>query len=124
LLVEDEPVVLRLARDLLEDKGYRVISASSGADALQIVQKREDPIHLLITDVVMPEMSGPQLADRLRKLLPAMRVLYMSGDTDDEMLCRKGLPENSAFLQKPFTTEEFLQKTRETLGPNPQHQRA
>jgi two-component system cell cycle sensor histidine kinase/response regulator CckA len=124
LLVEDEPVVLRLARDLLEDKGYRVISASSGADALQIVQKREDPIHLLITDVVMPEMSGPQLADRLRKLLPAMRVLYMSGYTDDEMLCRKGLPENSAFLQKPFTTEEFLQKTRETLGPNPQHQRA
>jgi DNA-binding NtrC family response regulator len=74
---------------------------------------------MLITDVVMPEMSGPELADRIRKLRPGMRVLYMSGYTDDEMLCRKGLPENSAFLQKPFTPHQFLQKARATLGTKP-----
>jgi DNA-binding NtrC family response regulator len=78
---------------------------------------------MLITDVVMPEMSGPELADRVRKLRPGMRVLYMSGYTDDEMLCRKGLPENSEFLQKPFTPHQFLQKARATLGTKPARER-
>lgn len=119
LLVEDEPVVLRLAHDLLTENGYRVLSTPSGADALRIAQEEPDAIQLLIMDVVMPEMSGPELADRLRKLQPAMRVLYMSGYTDDEVLCRKGLPENSAILQKPFTPQQFLQKARATLGPKP-----
>ena len=119
LLVEDEPVVLRLARDLLAENGYRVLAASSGSDALSIARKETETIHMLITDVVMPEMSGPELADRIRKLWPGMRVLYMSGYTDDEMLCRKGLPENSAFLQKPFTPHQFLQKARATLGTKP-----
>jgi CheY-like chemotaxis protein len=123
LLVEDEPVVLRLARDLLVENGYRVLAASGGADALSVAHKETEPIHMLITDVVMPEMSGPELADRMRKLRPAMRVLYMSGYTDDEMLCRKGLPENSAFLQKPFTPHQFLQKARATLGPKPAGER-
>jgi PAS domain S-box-containing protein len=123
LLVEDEPVVLRLARDLLAENGYRVLAASSGSDALSIARKETETIHMLITDVVMPEMSGPELADRIRKLWPTMRVLYMSGYTDDEMLCRKGLPENSAFLQKPFTPHQFLQKARTTLGTKPARER-
>jgi two-component system cell cycle sensor histidine kinase/response regulator CckA len=123
LLVEDEPVVLRLARDLLAENGYRVLAASSGSDALSIARKETETIHMLITDVVMPEMSGPELADRIRKLRPGMRVLYMSGYTDDEMLCRKGLPENSAFLQKPFTPHQFLQKARATLGTKPARER-
>jgi two-component system, cell cycle sensor histidine kinase and response regulator CckA len=123
LLVEDEPVVLRLARDLLAENGYRVLAASSGSDALSIARKETETIHMLITDVVMPEMSGPELADRIRKLWPTMRVLYMSGYTDDEMLCRKGLPENSAFLQKPFTPHQFLQKVRMTLGTKPARER-
>ena len=123
LLVEDEPVVLRLARDLLVENGYRVLAASSGSDALSIARKETETIHMLITDVVMPEMSGPELADRIRKLWPTMRVLYMSGYTDDEMLCRKGLPENSAFLQKPFTPHQFLQKARATLGTKPARER-
>jgi len=123
LLVEDEPVVLRLARDLLAENGYRVLAASSGSDALSIARKETEIIHMLITDVVMPEMSGPELADRMRKLRPGMRVLYMSGYTDDEMLCRKGLPENSAFLQKPFTPHQFLQKARATLGTKPARDR-
>jgi two-component system cell cycle sensor histidine kinase/response regulator CckA len=123
LLVEDEPVVLRLARDLLAENGYRVLAASSGSDALSIARKETETIHMLITDVVMPEMSGPELADRMRKLRPGMRVLYMSGYTDDEMLCRKGLPENSEFLQKPFTPHQFLQKARATLGTKPARER-
>jgi two-component system, cell cycle sensor histidine kinase and response regulator CckA len=124
LLVEDEPVVLRLARDLLVENGYRVLAASSGSDALSIARKETETIHMLITDVVMPEMSGPELADRIRKLWPTMRVLYMSGYTDDEMLCRKRLLENSAFLQKPFTPHQFLQKARATLGTKPARERA
>ena len=123
LLVEDEPVVLRLARDLLAENGYRVLAASSGSDALSIARNETETIHMLITDVVMPEMSGPELADQMRKLRPAMRVLYMSGYTDDEVLCRKGLPENSAFLQKPFTPHQFLQKARATLGTKPARER-
>ena len=123
LLVEDEPVVLRLARDLLAENGYRVLAASSGVDALSIAQRETETIHLLVTDVVMPEMSGPELADRMRKLRPGVRVLYMSGYTDDEMLCRKGLPENSAFLQKPFTPQQFLQKARATLERKPARER-
>ena len=123
LLVEDEPVVLRLARDLLVENGYRVLAAASGSDALSIARKETETIHMLITDVVMPEMSGPELADRIRKLWPTMRVLYMSGYTDDEMLCRKGLPENSAFLRKPFTPHQFLQKARATLGTKPARER-
>ena len=124
LLVEDEPVVLRLARDLLSENGYRVLSASSGAEAIRIVKSEQQEIHMLITDVVMPEMSGPELADQLRKVIPTARVLYMSGYTDDEVLGRKGLPENSAFLQKPFTPQQFLQKARATLGPKPADIRA
>jgi len=124
LLVEDEPVVLRLASDLLAENGYRVLSASGGAEAIRIARKEPEAIQLLITDVVMPEMSGPEMADQLRKLIPEIRVLYMSGYTDDEILLRKGLPENSAFLQKPFTPQQFLQKARATLGPKPAHVRA
>jgi two-component system cell cycle sensor histidine kinase/response regulator CckA len=124
LLVEDEPVVLRLARDVLKENGCRVLTASNGAEAIQAAMEEVDAIHLLITDVVMPEMSGPELADRLRKSRSAMRVLYMSGYSDDEVLCGKGLPENSAFLQKPFTPQQFLEKARSTLGAKPGRTRA
>ena len=68
LLVEDEPVVLRLARDLLAENGYRVLAASSGSDALSIARKETETIHMLITDVVMPEMSGPELADQYAQI--------------------------------------------------------
>jgi len=74
---------------------------------------------MLIMDVVLPVMGGPELAERIPKVRPAMRILYMSGYTDDEMLCRKGLQENSAFLQEPFTPHQLLQKARSTSGPIP-----
>ncbi|HXZ14117.1 MAG TPA: PAS domain S-box protein [Candidatus Sulfotelmatobacter sp.] len=115
LLVEDERVVRTLVQEILEECGYRVLRASSGAEALRLNEETLEPIQLLITDVVMPEMSGPDLASRLSTLRPTMRVLYMSGYTDDEVLTRKGLPENSAFIQKPFTPDQFLCKVRETL---------
>jgi PAS domain S-box-containing protein len=119
LLVEDEPIVRSLTRELLEEAGYRIFFASDGTEAMQQAVAIDEPIHLVITDVVMPEMSGPELASRLRKLRPETRVLYMSGYTDDEILCRKGLPENSAFIQKPFTPEQFSRKVRETLDAKP-----
>ncbi len=115
LIVEDEPVVRKLARDVLEECGYRILCASSGPEALRMSDDNPEPIQLLITDVVMPEMSGPELANLLQRSRPQTRVLYMSGYTDDEILCRKGLPENSAFIQKPYTPEQFARKVYETL---------
>jgi signal transduction histidine kinase len=123
LLTEDEQLVRTLVYEILEESGYRVVCASSGTEALRLAEATQEPIHLLITDVVMPEMSGPDLASRLRKLRPKTRVLYMSGYTDDEVLTRKGLPENSAFIQKPFTPDQFLRKVRETLDTKPRRER-
>ena len=115
LLVEDERLVRNLVEEILAESGYCVLRAASGAEALRLSEETPEPIQLVITDVVMPEMSGPDLASRLGKLRPATRVLYMSGYTDDAVLSRKGLPENSAFIQKPFTPDQFLRKVRETL---------
>jgi two-component system cell cycle sensor histidine kinase/response regulator CckA len=115
LLVEDEAVVRDLVCDILRETGYQVLCAPSGVEALQVAGEHSAPIHLLVTDVVMPEMSGPELANRLCHLRTKMRVLYMSGYTDDALLGRKGLPEQSVFIQKPYTPEQFLRKVRETL---------
>jgi len=122
-LVEDERLVRALVYEILEENGYRVVCASSGAEALRLAEEMPEPLQLMITDVVMPEMSGPDLASRLQKLRPKTRVLYMSGYTDDEVLTRKGLPENSAFIQKPFTPDQFLRKVRETLDAIPRPER-
>jgi two-component system, cell cycle sensor histidine kinase and response regulator CckA len=119
LLVEDEAVVRDLVCEILRESGYVVLSANSGADAMETTAEHIKPIDLLITDVVMPEMSGPELANILRRARGEMRVLYMSGYTDDAVLVRQGLPENSAFLRKPYTPQQFLQKVRETLDATP-----
>jgi two-component system, cell cycle sensor histidine kinase and response regulator CckA len=115
LLVEDEAVVRDLVCEILRDSGYVVLAEPSGADALKSTANHSKPIDLLITDVVMPEMSGPELANTLRRARGEMRVLYMSGYTDDAVLVRQGLPENCAFIRKPYTPVQFLQKVRETL---------
>jgi len=119
LLVEDEAVVRDLVCEILRESGYVVLSANSGADAMEIIAEHIKPIDLLITDVVMPEMSGPELANTLRRARGEMRVLYMSGYSDDSVLVRQGLPENSAFIRKPYTPQQFLQKVRETLDAVP-----
>ena len=105
LLVEDEAAVRSLVCGVLEGGGYKVLVARNGEDALVVSEQHKGPIHLLLTDVVMPEMGGPELAEHLRPYHREMRVLYMSGYTDDAIVHHGVLGSSAAFLQKPFTPE-------------------
>ncbi|HET6231882.1 MAG TPA: PAS domain S-box protein, partial [Longimicrobiaceae bacterium] len=117
LLVEDEPSVRSLARRILERSGYRVLTASDGPHALSLSAAHDGPVDLLVTDVVMPGMSGRELAERLVPARPDMRVLYMSGYTDDALLQHGVLQEGVAFLEKPFTPATLAAKAAEVLHP-------
>jgi len=116
LLVEDEESVRDLAYFILLEKGYRVLPARHGAEAIQIGEQQTGPIHLLLTDVVMPGgMSGRELAERLKRLRPGLKVLYMSGYTDNAIVHHGVLEPGTAFLQKPFAPDTLARKVRETL---------
>jgi two-component system cell cycle sensor histidine kinase/response regulator CckA len=115
LLVEDEEVVRTLARQVLEINGYTVLEAESAADALILFEKHEGQIHLMVTDVVMPGKSGRELAERLVPSQPGMKVLYMSGYTDDAIVHHGVLDAGTSFLQKPFTPDALARKVREVL---------
>lgn len=115
LLVEDEISLRKLTRKLLELCGYTVLEAGSVHDAVEIGQHHSGPIHLLLTDVVMPGMHGPQLARQLNAIRPEVKVLYMSGYTGQSFSGTGALKSGSRFLQKPFTREGLAQKIRETL---------
>jgi CheY-like chemotaxis protein len=116
LLVEDEEAVRNLGAQLLSSQGYRVLEASNGGEALLICEQYPNPIHLMLTDVVMPNMSGRQLAERLAPIKPDMKVIYMSGYTDDTVL-QRGIPSSeTAFLNKPFTPDSLMRKVRQVLG--------
>ena len=115
LLVEDEDAVRELARDVLRATGYTVLGAHHGNEALRICEQHAGLIHLMVTDVVMPEMSGRELADRLAVLHPGMKVLYMSGYTDNAVVHHGVLDPGTAFLQKPFTPPVLTRKVREVL---------
>jgi PAS domain S-box-containing protein len=115
LLVEDEDVVRGLARQILEQAGYHVLDARGGEEAIRLCRKLRGPIDLLLTDVVMPETSGKEVADRLTKLRPATRVLYMSGYTDDAIVHHGVLDSDVEFIQKPFTPVALAKKVREVL---------
>ncbi len=115
LLVEDEEAVRHLLARGLRNYGFTVMTASDGAEALRLVHDRTPHIDLLATDVVMPNMSGRDLADRLRKERAGLKVLFMSGYTDDTLL-RHGVYEaRESFLQKPFALQAFASKVREIL---------
>ena len=115
LVVEDEETVRKLTCQTLRGYGYQVIEASDGGDALLKCEQHSSPIPLMITDVVMPQMSGPELAHRLRQLYPGMKVIFTSGYTDDAMV-RHGLREHTmSFLQKPFAPAALARKVREVL---------
>ena len=115
LLVEDEAAVRQFARRALESSGYCVLSAGNGAEALSLAEQHPGPIHVLLTDVVMPGMGGPELARQLSSRRPSLRVLFCSGYTDDATV-RDGVREaGTAFLQKPFAPEELIHKVREVL---------
>jgi len=114
LLVEDEQMVRRLARRILERKGYTVLEASEGGAACLVSEKHAGEIQLLLTDVVMPQMSGVELYDRLRRQRPGLRALFMSGYT--ETTVPQGDREQTGFLAKPFTIDTLSRKVREVLG--------
>jgi PAS domain S-box-containing protein len=115
LLVEDEDDVRALAREVLERQGYTVLEAGDGAQALQIHEKEGDRIDLILTDVVMPRMSGREMVDRVRATRPGMRVLYMSGYTGDAIVRHGVLDASMLLLGKPFTPAALIAKIREVL---------
>jgi two-component system cell cycle sensor histidine kinase/response regulator CckA len=115
LLVEDEDAVRSLVRGLLEKEGYQVLEASRPSEALALTQQHEGRIHLILSDVVMPQMNGPQLAEKLVSMRPDTRVLYMSGYTDNAIIHYDILDQGTPFLQKPFTHDALAHKVREVL---------
>ena len=120
LLVEDEERLRLLIRAILTKCGYNVLEAQSGGDALLLCEQHPETIHLLLTDVVMPRMSGRQLADRLRLVRPEMKVLYVSGYTDDAVVRHGILEATVAFLQKPITPGPLARKVRDVLDSRPE----
>jgi len=115
LLVEDEEGVRGLTRQLLQRHGYTVLEAEHGEDALRLCERYSGPIHLVLSDVVLAQMSGRELVQRLAPLRREMKVLYMSGYSDEAIVHHGVLEPGTAFLQKPFTTESLMRKLREVL---------
>jgi CheY-like chemotaxis protein len=116
LLVEDEAALRELTSGLLEAAGYTVLEASDPEEALRLSHNTQRQIHLLLTDVVMPGMDGHELARRLVSRWPDLKVLYMSGYTDDVIVHRGVLDRGTLLVQKPFARGALLRKVRETLG--------
>lgn len=119
LFVEDEESVRMLVRDFLRGNGYKVLEAMDGVQALEVAAAHKGPIHILITDVVMPRLSGRELAIRLGTERKVMKVLYISGYTDDSVFRHGVLEGGVAFLQKPFNLKGLAQKIREVLDGKP-----
>ncbi len=115
LLAEDEDGVRQVVAQMLREQGYTVLPANGGAEALRIAESHSGPLQLLVSDVMMPRMTGPELAERLRGLRPEMRVLFVSGYTDGEIVRDGELEPGTDFLQKPFTREQLAVKVREVL---------
>jgi DNA-binding NtrC family response regulator len=115
LLTEAEGEVRRLAAEILTAQGYKVLETAAAAEALAIADGHAGAISLLVTDVVMPQMNGRELADRLVERRPGLRVLYMSGHTDDILVQHGVLEAGRAFIQKPFSMDALTRKVREVL---------
>jgi CheY-like chemotaxis protein len=115
LLVEDDVAVRVVTRRILVRHGYTVLEAAHGAAALEVLDRHAGPVDLVLTDVVMPQMSGRAFAQELERRRPGVRVLFMSGYTDDEILRRGVLAPGVGFLEKPFTAERLLGAVRDGL---------
>jgi CheY-like chemotaxis protein len=118
LVVDDDPWVRVLARDVLAMDGYRVLEASDGQDAIRVAAEHPGPIHLLLSDVVMPGMNGCELAAGLAPLLPGLKVIFMSA-YDRDFLVRSGLNPIGPVITKPFTTEYLSRRVRMVLDRQP-----
>lgn len=124
LLAEDDAALRAVASRILRRNGYQVLEARNGRHALEICGAHSGPVHLLVTDMVMPEMSGFELGEQVAAEHPAMRVLYMSGYSR-ELLARQGVSRSAAnYIEKPFTAEALAAKVREVLDAPPTHHRA
>jgi len=123
LLVEDDKTVRDLVREVLRDYGYTVLVAVNGEDALSVAERHGAAIHLLLTDVVMPGMSGRILANRLSEARPEMKMLFMSGYTDDAIVHHGVLDADTRFIQKPFPPHALAQKVRDVLDRQPMSER-
>jgi len=119
LLVEDDEQVRRLVATVLGKQGYHVLEAASGREALLICDRPDLPIHVLLTDVVMPAMSGRELAERLAVKRPEIKAIFMSGYTDDAVVHHGVSSASMAFIQKPLMPDRLLSKLREVLGTPP-----
>jgi len=115
LLVEDEEMLRKLARQTLKGHGYEIVEASNGNEAIALSAQHEGAIHLLLTDVIMPGMNGRELATRMLQTRPSLRVLFMSGYTDDAIVHQGVLDESANFIQKPFAPDELAGRVREVL---------
>ena len=115
LVVEDEEEVRKVAVRILKRQGYMVLDTPDGEGALVICEKQKEPIHLILTDVVMPGMSGRQLVERCWQIRQDFKVLYMSGYTDNAIVQHGVLEEGINYIQKPFTVDALARKVREVL---------
>jgi CheY-like chemotaxis protein len=118
LVVEDEPAVRKLAVIILRERGYQVRESNNAFEALELIRKNP-PFDLVLTDVIMPQMSGKQLCDQIKSQLPQTKVLLMSGYTDDALAHHGVLDEGLSFLEKPFSPSGLLRKVREVLDAKP-----
>lgn len=117
LLVEDEEPLRRLCTEFLEQLGYNILPAANGREALTVLEGYPDKIHLLITDVLMPELPGPELADAVLTLRPEIKVIFISGYADGSLAPNGVLKPGTVLVRKPFTIRALTAKLREVLGP-------
>lgn len=116
LVVDDDPTVLQVMADILGQAGYRVLLAGGAWNAIETFEAAASPPHLLVTDVIMPDLTGPVLAARLRKRRPELKVLFVSGYHDTELVQRFVGQQGFALLAKPFTPDGLLRTVEQALG--------
>jgi two-component system, cell cycle sensor histidine kinase and response regulator CckA len=121
LVVEDEPAARELVAEVLRAEGYHVLLAGDGREAVEVASRTQAPIHLLLTDIVLPKLSGRAAADKIRVIHPRVKVLYMSGYTDDEVSRHGVLEPGIVLLQKPFTPDDLTRRVGEVLGTSDGH---
>jgi CheY-like chemotaxis protein len=115
LLVEDDPTLRTLTRHILRGCGYTLLEASDGPDAVRVAEDHAGPIHLLLTDLVMPHLGGRQVAERVVAIKPGVKVLYCSGDAEDTAVRHGMLEKGTAFIQKPYFPAQLARKVRDLL---------